>query len=55
MSLREDMDALERAIAKGKGKEFLRGEYTLPPEPWPTDPSTRQGLGNYAFIQRRGD
>jgi len=55
MSLREDMDALERAIAKGKGKEFLRGEYILPPEPYPTDLSARQGLGNYEFIKRRGD
>ncbi|EDM71073.1 hypothetical protein RAZWK3B_16790 [Roseobacter sp. AzwK-3b] len=55
MSLRTDMDDLERAISYGKGKEFLRGEWRLPPEPAPRDPSARGGLGNYEFIKARGD
>lgn len=55
MSLKEDMDALERAIEAGKGEEWLCGEYTNPPKPLPIDPSTRPGLGLYELIKQRGD
>ncbi|MDR9393957.1 MAG: hypothetical protein RI571_06470 [Roseovarius sp.] len=55
MSLKEDMDALERAIDAGKGREWLRGTYTNPPEPDPADPSARPGLPDYRWITERGD
>lgn len=56
MGLRDDMDALERAIEAGKGKEWMRGEYVNPPEPMPTDRSASAPSGNtYRFICQRGD
>lgn len=55
MSLKDDLDAMDRAEALGKLKEFVRGEFTLPPEPYPTDPSARPIYGNYTWMKARGD
>ena len=54
MSLREDNERAAR-VPKGKWAEYLSGEYRLPPEPYPTDPSAREGLRDYDWIRKRGD
>lgn len=54
MSLREDNECAARVPA-GKYWEWMHGEYVLPPEPYPTDPSAREGLGNYEILRLRGE
>lgn len=57
MSLREDMDTLERYIARGDGDAYLRGEAKkLPPEGLPSDDTAGKKFPTtYAFIAARGD
>jgi len=55
LSLKDDMDALERAISAGKGREFLEGSFSLPPARPPIDPSTRERLSLYNWLVSRGD
>lgn len=56
MGLRDDIQIMERHKANGTLKEWFEGTApSLPPEPWPSDPSTRASVSNYAFIAKRGD
>lgn len=56
MSLKEDMDVLERYIEAGLGKEYLNGTAPrLKPEPASPDRSAVEKLPDYEWISRRGD
>lgn len=58
MGLKDDMDALQRHIDNGTGREFMRG--TADPLPMPTlsdirDRSIPAPLNAYRFVCSRGD
>lgn len=55
MSLKDDMDALERAIDAGQGREWIKGEYVNPLASEPTDPSARPGMTDHRWMIERGD
>lgn len=57
MSLREDIEAMERHKQNGTLREYLRGTADpLPPEPWPADKSaTAHPDTTYGFIKSRED
>jgi|AntRauTorcE11898_2_1112593.scaffolds.fasta_scaffold01069_13 hypothetical protein len=54
MGLREDNERAAR-VPKGKWADYLAGEYTPPPAPYPSDPSAKPITGNYEWIKVRGD
>jgi len=54
VSLRED-NANAARVPPGQWAAYLSGDYRLPPEPAPTDPSAREGLDTYDLLRKRGD
>lgn len=55
MGLAQDSLDYEAACRAGKVREWLAGEWSPSREPWPTDPSTREGLSDYEWMRLRGD
>jgi hypothetical protein len=56
MSLRDDLEAMERHQRNGTFAEYLNGTAKpLPQDPPPTDPTANGGLDNYGFPQSRGE
>jgi len=54
MGLRDDIDAADRC-EMGMYGAYLRGEYTPPPAPYPSDPSAKGDSNTYAWMRKRGD
>lgn len=56
MSLSDDLAAMQRHQDNGTLREWFNGTApALPPEPWPADPSTSEGLPTRLWIFLRGD
>ena len=56
MSLRDDIEAMERHERNGTLSEYLHGTAKpLPQGPMPSDPTANGIKGNYDFIKARGD
>lgn len=55
MSLREDLEVMERHSRNGTLKEWFEGTAPRLPEPYPSDPSTKPIADNYRWIAARGD
>lgn len=56
MSLKEDMEILERHLRNGTARAYFEGTADpLPPEPKPTDPSATSSGSLVRWITARGD
>ena len=56
MGLRDDIEVMERHEANNTLKEWFEGTApSIPPKPFPCDPSARPAKNTYRFIAQRGD